>query len=79
MADEVDKGQARGEIATLGTNQYDYEGAQDLGTLGLDSRRVADWRKTRGLSANHHCPEILQYFYIAGEDSNLREGGVIEG
>lgn len=32
-----------GEIATLGTNQY--EGVQTLDILGIDRRRVADWRK----------------------------------
>lgn len=47
MADEVDKGQANGEIATAdGDNQYS-EGVQSLDRLGIDRRRLADWRQTR--------------------------------
>ena len=49
MADEVDQGQERGEIAAEG--QHGDKAPQSLGSLGLNDRRVADWRKTRDAGA----------------------------
>lgn len=46
MADEIDRGQASGEVAGLGFNQHS-EGVQTTDTLGLDRRRVSEWREMR--------------------------------
>ena len=45
-ADAIDQGQARGEVAKRGTNQHD-EDVHTADMLGLDRRRVAEWRETR--------------------------------
>lgn len=44
MADEIDAGQERGEISTGGRPD---ETVQTADSLGLDRRRVSEWRKTR--------------------------------
>lgn len=52
MADEIDAGQKRGEIATSGQ----HGGAvQTSDSLDLDRRRVAEWRETRDAG-----PEIVE-------------------
>lgn len=53
MADEVDKGQARGDVQTVGGDRksiivHDSDnGAATLDDLGLDRRRLAEWRDVR--------------------------------
>ena len=44
MADEIDAGQERGEISTCDRPD---EPVQTADSLGLDWRRVAEWRATR--------------------------------
>lgn len=46
MADEVDKGQAEGTIRTRADNQH-AQGSGKLADLGLDSRRISEWRDMR--------------------------------
>jgi hypothetical protein len=45
MADEIDAGQERGEISTGGRPD---EPVQTADRLGLNWRRVAEWRATKG-------------------------------
>jgi len=45
MADEIDRGQAAGEIAGRGNPQG--SGVSTMGDLGIDNRRVAEWRELR--------------------------------
>lgn len=48
MADEIDKGQERGELATQGQrSNVRASDVSDLGELGIDRRRVSEWRDTR--------------------------------
>jgi hypothetical protein len=44
MADEYDAGRDRGEVAKNGQHG---EAVQTSDSLGLDRRRVAEWRETR--------------------------------
>ena len=45
---------ARGGIAANGVNQHS-ESVQTLDTLGLDRRRVAEWRETRDAGEGVAC------------------------
>lgn len=49
MADEIDRGQERGEVASKGRDKGNVH-TPDISTfddLGVDRQRVAEWRKTR--------------------------------
>ena len=46
MADEIDAGQARGEVPIQGQHATHVQGA-DMTELGISRQRVAEWRETR--------------------------------
>jgi phage N-6-adenine-methyltransferase len=54
MADEVDRGQANGEVPVQGQHAAHVQ-ASDMTGLGLDRRRVAEWREVR--EAGDHVVE----------------------
>lgn len=54
MADEIDRGQASGEVRTRADNQH-VQGPDKLEDLGIDRRRVADWRDVRDAG-----PEVVE-------------------
>lgn len=43
MADQIDKGQASGDVTIQGQHAAHVQGS-DMTALGLDRRRVAEWR-----------------------------------
>ena len=45
MANEIDRGQAGGEVATPGRVNARSQGISTFDKLGLDSRRVSEWRE----------------------------------
>lgn len=47
MADEIDKGQASGQLAKKNETYVQGSDISTLDDLGLDRRRVAEWRETR--------------------------------
>lgn len=55
MADEVDKGQAEGRLATKESGRSASVRAADTSTLediGIDKRRLGEWRKVRDACMN---------------------------
>ena len=63
MADEYDAGQANGEITANGRPK---ETVQSSDSLGIDRRRLAEWRATRDAG-----PEAVE-----GGDKNMAKDAV---
>lgn len=55
MADEVDRGQASGEIAKAGNPQLSGSRTIVLNELGVDRQRLSEWRETRDAG-----PEVVE-------------------
>ena len=47
MADEIDRGQASGELAKQGRPEENRQGSAVYSDLGIDHRRVSEWREIR--------------------------------
>lgn len=55
IAREIDAAQERDEIGKNGVNQYRNESVQTSDTLGLDRRRVAEWRDLAEAGVIEEC------------------------
>jgi hypothetical protein len=56
MADEIDRGQADGQVATQGRpNGENSQGSAVYSDLGIDHRRVSEWREVRDAG-----PEVVE-------------------
>ena len=66
MADEIDRGQESGEVATRGGDRDSNvrtsgnRNEATLGELGISSQRVSEWREVRNTGTLH--PGAIDFF-----------------
>ncbi len=60
MADEADAAQSKGEIAIRGQHTAHAQGSA-MSEIGLDSRRLAEWREMRDAGDIRHCRALAAH------------------